>query len=323
MRVEPIDLLDIKDNSTPNYNMLYNMLTLEYNHNKQNSDFRNIFKAERNLEKELEKFDDFLIKDGEFPLINSNVTELENNYFSTFENFDMSNNPEINNSTLTSNTNYQILQPIQNLPKEKLIIDTIKLKKRGRLTKEESNKNDDPSVHNKYEDNNIIMKVKVHSSNNFIDHLNLMLKDSENNQINSIHLKHIDPTIIKVNSKSDNIKLLKMEMSVIFSGRISKRFKKVDPLYNEKNIDLILKIGDEEIKNALKKTFNDTIDLYSSKKTDIYRFEELKKLENDVEEFRNKGEDEAYIKKYIDIAKNFKKKIDEIDQRRPRRRIKE
>ena len=322
MRVEPIDLLDIKDDSIPNYNMLYNMLTLEYKHNKQNSDY-NIFKTKRNLEKELEKCDDFLIKDGEFPLINSNVTELDNNYFSTFGNFDMSNNPEIINSTLTSNTNYQILKPIQNLPKEKLIFDRIKLKKRGRLTKEESNKNDDPSVHDKYEDNNIIMKVKVHSSKNYLGHLNLMLKDSENSQINSIQLKHIDPPIIKVNSKSDNIKLLKMEMSVIFSGRISKKFKNVDPLYNKKNIDLILKIGDEEIKNALKKTFNDTIDLYASKKTDIYRFEELKKLENDVEEFRNKGEDEAYIKKYIDIAKNFKKKIDEIDQRKPRRRIKE
>ena len=44
MRVEPIDLLDIKDNSTPNYNVLYNMLIVEYKHNKQNSDYRNILR---------------------------------------------------------------------------------------------------------------------------------------------------------------------------------------------------------------------------------------------------------------------------------------
>ena len=216
-------------------------------------------------------------------------------------------------------TDYQTIQPIEPLPRKKLIFGLIKP---GRKKKKESYNNYNPLVHTKYRDDDIIMKIKVKSWDHYEDHLNLMLKRSDNDQINRIILIKIDPSIIKVHSRDDNLALLNKKISDIFSGKISKRFKNVEPLYNAKKIDLILQEGDPEIISALNKTFLDSIDLYCSKRTDIYLFEELQKLENDIEEFKNNGENEDYIQKYTEIAKNFKQKIKVIHKRQPRRKEK-
>ena len=108
----------------------------------------------------------------------------------------------------------------------------------------------------------------------------------------------------------------------IYSGNISKRFKYVDSFYNKKSIDLINKNGDEEIINALKKNFKDCLDIYCSKRTDIYLFEKFRKIENDVEKFREDGEDEDYIKEYIRVANNFENIIKSKNKRTARRKIK-
>lgn len=210
-------------------------------------------------------------------------------------------------------TTYQSLQPIEHYPRQKLPIFDIQ-----KITKLRKKRNG--NTHTKYSDDLIIMKVKGSSSDKYREHLNFMLKNSKNDQINYIQLKKVEPSIIKVHSKKDNLKLLNTEMSDIFSGKISKKYKYTDQLYNKKKIKIILEKGDEEIKNALKKTFSDILDLYCSKRTDIYLFEKLEKLEDDVEKFKSKGEDEEYIKMYIHVAKNFEKIIKSIDQRQPRKK---
>lgn len=215
------------------------------------------------------------------------------------------------------------IQPFANLPREKKFFVKITPKKLGKRIKSETCKYNDPLVHNKYKEDLLIMKVKGYDSHNYLNHLNLMLKNSENSQINSIQLKNIDPSIIKVNSREDNLNLLKKEMSDIYSGNISKRFKNIDTFYNKKSIDLIKQKGDEEIINALKKTFKDSLDIYCSKRTDIYLFEKFQKIENDVEKFREDGEDEDYIKEYIRVAKNFEDIIKSKNKRQSRRKIKE
>ena len=210
-------------------------------------------------------------------------------------------------------TTYQSLQPIEHYPRQKLPIFDIQ-----KITKLRKKRNG--NKHTKYSDDLIIMKVKGSSSDKYRKHLNFMLKNSKNDQINYIQLKKVEPSIIKVHSKKDNIELLNKEMSDIFSGKISRKYKYTDQLYNKKKIKIILEKGDEEIKNALKKTFRDSLELYCSKRTDIYLFEKSEKLEDDVEEFKSKGEDEEYIKMYIHVAKNFEKIIKSIDQRQPRKK---
>lgn len=58
------------------------------------------------------------------------------------------------------------------------------------------------------------------------------------------------------------------------------------------------------------------------KKTDIYLFEKIKKIENDIEKFRENGEDEDYIKEYIRVANNFEAVIKSKNKRESRRKIK-
>jgi len=261
-------------------------------------------------------YEDLEIDDKESSIKHLNVNDiiLDSNHHSSFEIKD-----EVFFLNKLIDTDYQTMQPIEPLPRKKLIFGLIKP---GRKKKNESNINADPLTHTKYRDDDIIMKIKVKSWDHYEDHLNLMLELSDNDQINGIRLKKIDPSIIKVNSRKDNLALLQRKISDILSGKISKRFKNVEPLYNAKKIDLILQEGDPEIISALNKTFLDSIDLYCSKRTDIYLFEELQKLENDIEEFKNNGENEDYIQKYTEIAKNFKQKIKVIHKRQPRRKEK-
>ena len=310
------DLILYRNNLSPIENK--NSQNIFNNQNDSNFlDFSKILSSD--IEENFENY-------GNRPLIKKLYLDdllLGNNKPSPFENrnsqnaFNMQNNSEIFYLNQTSNTNYQTIQPIEPLPNEKLLFDVIK---RGRKTKRESYNIDNPLVHTKYKDNDIIMKIKVKSWDHYLDHLNIMLEYSDNEEINRIRLNKIDPSIIKVDSRNDNLALLKKKISDIFSGKISKKYKNFEPLYNAKNIEIILQKGDPEIISAVNKTFLDSIDLYCSKRTDIYLFEKMQKIEDDIEKFRNSGENEDYIKKYVKIAKNFQKTIEAINPRQPRRK---
>ena len=310
------DLILYRNNLSPIENK--NSQNIFNNQNDSNFlDFSKILSSD--IEENFENY-------GNRPLIKKLYLDdllLGNNKPSPFENrnsqnaFNMQNNSEIFYLNQTSNTNYQTIQPIEPLPNEKLLFDVIK---RGRKTKRESYNIDNPLVHTKYKDNDIIMKIKVKSWDHYLDHLNIMLEYSDNEEINRIRLNKIDPSIIKVDSRNDNLALLKKKISDIFSGKLSKKYKNFEPLYNAKNIEIILQKGDPEIISAVNKTFLDSIDLYCSKRTDIYLFEKMQKIEDDIEKFRNSGENEDYIKKYVKIAKNFQKTIEAINPRQPRRK---
>lgn len=220
----------------------------------------------------------------------------------------------------TRTTYHQTIEPTNVESSKKLLFDIKKPKKRGKYTKEHSCRNNNPLVHNKYQRDNIVMKIKVNVSNNYRAHLNLILEKSENVQINSIRLKKIDPSLIKVDSRDDNMALLKKTMKDIFSGKLSKKYKNLDCDYNKKRIDLIMKIGDEEIKNALNKNFKDSLDIYCCKKTDIYLFDDFKTIENDIRKFKEKGEEEEYIKTYKKYATDFENTIKAIHRREPRKK---
>lgn len=328
MSVEPIELLGVTNEDPYNYNSIAQ--DYENNNKNYNSDFFNFineYPERNNNSNDINSLNwsPFNTNNDKTSIIHRNVRELmlgsllteEDKSNSSFD-FD---NLLLHNFDRTMFTNYQTIQPITYLSSKKLIFDIKKPKKLGKRIKSETCKFDDPLVHNKYDEDLLIIKIKRYSSHNYLNHLNLMLKNSQNSQINKIQLKKIDPSIIIVNSKTDNIKLLKKKMSEIFSGKLSKRFKNIDSFYNKKSIDLIMKKGDEEIINALKKTFKDSLDIYCSKSTDIYLFEKFQKIEDDAEKFRENGEDEDYIKAYIRVAKNFEVIIDSKNEREPRRKV--
>ena len=330
--MQPIDLIETNNESIPNYYMVNE----DYNNNnlQNNSDYRNTFeKCPLNKEEELDIFYNryFNINYERTSISQSNINGLVSNIIlfaekkssSPFENRNkqIAYNIPINSQIIDTNparTSFQTQS--EHLSSKMLLFDITKHKKCGRKKKDRTCKKDVCFVHTKYRADNIIMKIKVNASNNYLDHLNFMLKNSKNNHINRIRLRKVDCSIIKVYSKNKNLDLLDKKISDIISGKITKKFKNCDSLYNKKKIDLIFQKGDAEIINALNKTFRHLLELYCSKRTDIYLFKDFKKLENEIEKFKENDEDENYIQKYIEIANNFEETIKSIKPRKPKKK---
>jgi hypothetical protein len=178
---------------------------------------------------------------------------------------------------------------------------------------------DNAKVHDKYETKNIMTKIKKAVYNNDIKFTNKSIEDSTDEEIKKrkIILKKVENSKIEVSSREDNLRLLETEMKDILSYPLSNNFKTVEKDYNKKAIDFILTRKDEKLNSILKKNFEDVIRIYAGDLIDK-DFDGFKKLEDDIKEMEDKGEDEKYIEKYREHAKNYKKIYMKMRGRTPR-----
>ena len=63
--------------------------------------------------------------------------------------------------------------------------------------------------------------------------------------------------------------------------------------------------GDERIKNEMTKKGWHIFEVYSKKKQDIYLFEEIKTIDEEINKFLKRGESIEYINSYKKTAINF------------------
>jgi len=215
-----------------------------------------------------------------------------------------------------------------------------KTKKKGRKKKSEKNNESlakDQNIHTKYDDDNIIIKIKTFFLNNFHKFINGLIKESK------MKLKKLDP-IIKVNIKQDyNIKLWNTTFKTIYSEeKICKKYN-ICPDKNKKIIDEIYKNNsDDELIKILNLTFGEIFEIFikdlkelnSELLTKVENYEIYKNVEfSNLDYFFNKmkeegkkdGQSDEFIEDYINEIKTkciyFKNWFDEKIGRERKKRI--
>ena len=175
----------------------------------------------------------------------------------------------------------------------------------GKYPKECSNKTNNPEVHTKFEEDNMKNVIITRAFQSYEDHNNLMLRKSKDNTINKITLKRINLKLIKDAPVKELKEILGKYIKDILSGPLSGRYKCWESNYNEKMIKKIMESGDERIKNEMTKKGWHIFEVYSKKKQDIYLFEEMKTIDEDIDRFLKRGESIEYINSYRETALNF------------------
>jgi hypothetical protein len=87
------------------------------------------------------------------------------------------------------------------------------------------------------------------------------------------------------------------------------RFRKHELFDNNKEAIKKIRLENDEFFNAiLETTFGEVMDIYVGKSEDPNKkalFEGFKTIYDDIETFRNKGENEDYINSYLEHGKNY------------------
>ena len=205
------------------------------------------------------------------------------------------------------------------IKKKEKIFDIKKIKRLGRHKKQQIYNNNE-STHTKDKSDNIKTKVKRNVRINIEDLVNIALSKSNNKKLNGIRLKKSKNPLVIAYKKEENEKLLKMSVEELLSSEISDKFKTLPKDYNKKQIEKIKKENDEELNSILKKKFLEMIELYTNKIREDNIFKYFRRIDKDLEEFRNEGVDEEYIKLYTSIANEFEDNIKRIFPREKRKK---
>ena len=206
-----------------------------------------------------------------------------------------------------------------NQPRPKIGPFGIKMyRHKGRYLKAYSNKKDNPEVHTKHGEDNILRVIKTKGFNHYVEGLNIKLSKSKDSSINKIKLEAISLEKIKYAPVLEQIEILNKENQDILSGKLNGKYSCKEPDYNEKMIKKIMESDDENIKNEMTKNGWYIFEIYSKKKQDI-NFKEMKTIDDDIEQFSEKGEDISYTKKYREKAVNFE---EIIRNKKPRKKKK-
>lgn len=205
------------------------------------------------------------------------------------------------------------------IKKKEKIFYIEKTRRLGRHKKDQIyNKNE--STHTKDKSDNIKTKVKRNAKNNCVDLVNIALSKSNNKKLNGIRLKKVKNPLVIAYKKEENEKLLKLSVEELLSSEISDKYKTLPKDYNKKQIEKIKKENDEELNSILKKNFLEMIELYTNKIREDNIFKYFRRIDKDLEEFRNEGVDEEYIKLYTTIANEFEDNIKKIFPRKQRKK---
>ena len=169
--------------------------------------------------------------------------------------------------------------------------------------------------HDKYHKDNIIRKFKVFIMKNIYNFINNSFNVNNNNYKKINILKKISSFNTKSSSKKDNITWFNSKIKDIFSARLTTKIVSFDSDYNKKLINKIYQEGKEKkVIYILDKTIKELWIAYinDDKNKDFIGFETIK---YDIKKLREMGENESYIKHYINIANNFEIIFNNINPR--------
>ena len=214
----------------------------------------------------------------------------------------------INNTDLSDQETAPKTRTIQNIKK-----------KLGRKRANSAHKNDnDKDVHIKYRDDNIIIVLLMNLFRHTITYDNILLKESQNSNLNSLELLQVNSSFINKHKNKDFLALLDTKIKVIFSNEVSKKYLESQKVNNKKTISKILEQNDKTLNYSLDLTFEDMLNIYVSKNRNAI-FKDFPYIEKDMEIMKEKGYDDDYVNKYKFCAENFREKIEEIRRERRRR----
>jgi hypothetical protein len=190
--------------------------------------------------------------------------------------------------------------------KKVFLIEKVKKRNRkiGRLNKED--KDNYYGKHDKFTDDNIIKKFKVHLLESNYNYLNYSHQNSTNDK-KKVFLYRIDTNETKKTNKSASKEWFKKKLRDVFSCKLSKKYsKKEEELYNKIEIEKIFSEGkNKEMMEILEKTVRNMYNSYINDE----KIEGFKTLKDDIEELKQEmkanGEEELidnYIKEYNQIA---------------------
>ena len=204
------------------------------------------------------------------------------------------NNPQISNGNLNdkkidiSKTKKTAEKTLLSNPKvevekikERVII--VKKEKKKKLGRKRNNlMREKRANHSKYDEDNIILKMKRKIlQKNLIKLLEHKISKSNNKDIKKIKLKKINGDIIKNCKKDYNINLLENTLRNILSNPLSNKFKNVELNYNKKAIDLIYEKNETELIKILDKKFKEIIKIYVDDTEEVELFEGFIRIKDD------------------------------------------
>lgn len=177
--------------------------------------------------------------------------------------------------------------------------------------------------HNKFAKDNVIRRIKVQLIKNIYEYINSLFNinnyGKSKKPINII--KKVNSLLIKSISKEDNLRWLDSTVEFFFSHNISVKLTNFEKDYNQKLIKRIIEKNEEKkVITILKKTIKEMLYAYVTNDEE-QKFPGFKTIQNDIKNFKEKGEDNSYIELYILIAKNFQNLFEIIKARRKRKLI--
>ncbi len=239
--------------------------------------------------------------------------------FSNLKKKDSKKENESNSSDSIKDNNENKSDDIQRIYKKEKVFSIKKITKRGRIKKNSSKK----GKHDKNNRDNIIRKFKVKLMNSLYDYINRSFIINTNRQTQKIKIiKKLSSKDIKSIKKEDNIKWFNSQIKNVFSQNISTKIAHYDLDYNSKLINKIYLKGQEKrVINILDKTIKEMWLVYVNDDEEN-NFKGFHTLKDEIKEFRKKGQEEAYIEKYIKIAKNFEEIFVNIKSRNNKKKSK-
>ena len=233
--------------------------------------FQNIFESEG------------LNENSENPFIDEEIYCIKDN----ISNYDTNNSKE---KFIRENT----IKKVKNEKKEEKIflIEKIDKKKKNMGRRKKKKIYGTKSIHNKFNKDNIVRKIKIHFLNAGIEYINkkykefksLKLKPTKQKFLQKLEQKYTDYA-----TKKEEKIFLSKKLSEVFSDSVSKRCKNHNIDYNERNIKKLLNKGEpKNLIEFLGKTIEDVYKLYISEGKDkIPEFNlesDLIKIEEDINE---------------------------------------
>ena len=193
-----------------------------------------------------------------------------------------------------------------NLPKFEILEKTEQKQLRGRKRQRSHNR----KTHGKDFKDNILDKNKSNIYHNSLEFVNILIGEKYGK------LKILDSQEIITKNKQEKVAFLNQSLKELLSKKISPKYKKqknyapdynkniIDEIYiNENNKSVLIKVLDTTVKHMAK--------IYcENKKDDDYIFKYFKRLDDDMAKLEQK--DEEYKNKFKEIAQHFEEIINNI-----------
>lgn len=181
-----------------------------------------------------------------------------------------------------------------------IVFEVYKKSKKGRKTQASSLVT---YIHTKFSHDNVLRKIKVKFMQKLNKYINNIIISQKDKKINL--LKPLSGIISQNNSITYNVKLLNSKIKdIILSNEINGKFKLYDKDYNKKVIESIYKENIQELIDLFEMTFLEVFNVFRN----INNTEKLngfEKIDIVIKEIKEKEKNEEYIKKFINIVKDF------------------